>query len=88
MALARAGRLGEAEALWPRLRAADPPGYASPFPLALVQAAFGRNDEAFRLLEAALLERSDKLAYLKADPRVDGLRADPRWAAFASRVGL
>ena len=54
----------------------------------MVHAAMGRNDEAFALLEIARDERSDKIAYLKTDPRVDSLRADPRWERFARQAGL
>lgn len=84
MAVARSGRRAEAEALWTQLSAAD----RRLVPLALVQASLGHKDEAFRLLEVARVERSDKIAYLKTDPRADSLRADPRWAEFARRVGL
>jgi hypothetical protein len=88
MALARAGRRAEAETLWAQLIAGNRPGYTAQVTLALVQASLGRKDEAFRRLEAARVERSTNIAYLKTDPRVDSLRADPRWAEFAGRVGL
>jgi TolB-like protein/tetratricopeptide (TPR) repeat protein/tRNA A-37 threonylcarbamoyl transferase component Bud32 len=88
MALARAGRRAEAEKLWAQLSASDRPGYTAQVTLAFVQASFGRKDEAFRHLEAARAERNNNVAYLKTDPRVDSLRADPRWAAFARQVGL
>jgi len=88
MALARAGRRAEAEKLWAQLSASDRPGYTAEVTLAFVQASFGRKDEAFRHLEAARAERNNNVAYLKTDPRVDSLRADPRWAEFARQVGL
>jgi len=88
LALARAGRRDEAEGLWLQLTAAGRPGYAQPLTLAFVQAALGHKDEAFRLLEEARLAHANNIAYLKTDPRVDSLRSDPRWAAFARTVGL
>jgi serine/threonine protein kinase/tetratricopeptide (TPR) repeat protein len=88
MALARAGRRPEAEALWAELTAPNRPGYTQPLSLALVQASLGRKDEAFRLLETARLERANNIAYLKADPRINSLRGDPRWVEFARQVGL
>ena len=88
MALARAGRRAEAESLWAQLTARDRPGYTQPLSLAFVQASLGRKDEAFRLLEAARVERANNIAYLKADPRVDSLRGDARWSGFARQVGL
>jgi hypothetical protein len=88
IALARAGRRAEAEVLWAELSAPGRPGYTQPLSLAFVQASLGRKDEAFRLLEAARAARANNVAYLTTDPRVDSLRADPRWAEFARHVGL
>ncbi|MCB9751929.1 MAG: protein kinase [Myxococcales bacterium] len=88
MALARAGRRAEAEELLARLDVSKRPGHSALIPVAMVHAAMGRNDEAFALLEIARDERSDKIAYLKTDPRVDSLRADPRWERFARQAGL
>ena len=59
-------------------------------PLALVfaHAAVGELDEAFEWLEKAWAIRDQWLVFLKVDPRFDPLRADPRFAAMARRVGL
>ena len=88
MALGRAGRKAEAERFWLQLTAKDRPGYTQPLSLAFVQAALGHRDEAFRLLEVARQVWSNNIPYLKADPRVNSLRGDPRWAAFALQAGL
>lgn len=88
MALARAGRRAEAERLWLQLTAKERPGYTQQMPLALVQAALGHPDEAFRLLDAARVARDNNIPYLKTDPRADSLRGDPRWAEFARQTGL
>jgi len=88
MALGRAGRRAEAEPLWTQLTAPGRPGYTQPLSLAMIQAAFGNKDEAFRLLDVARVSRANNIAYLKADPRVDSLRGDPRWTVFARQVGL
>lgn len=88
MATARAGRSAEAERLFLQLTAKDRPGYTQPLSLALVQAALGHRDEAFRLLDVARLARSNNIPYLKTDPRVKSLRDDPRWVEFARQAGL
>src|SRR5262249_55832202 len=84
MALASAGRGAEAQAQLQKLGTVDHPGVQ----LILATGFLGRKDEAFRLLEAARLERSSNLVYLMADPRADSLRGDPRWAEFTRRAGL
>lgn len=88
MALARAGRSAQARQLWLQLTAKDRPGYTQPLNLALVQTALGNKDEAFRLLEVARAARSNNIPYMKADPRFNSLRDDPRWAEFARQTGL
>jgi hypothetical protein len=48
--------------------------------------ALGRKDEAFLELERAVNENSAALFVLDVDPRVDPLRADPRFRAIRDRV--
>jgi serine/threonine protein kinase/Tfp pilus assembly protein PilF len=62
--------------------------YVSPHSVALVYAGLGENDQAFEWLEKALVVRSEHLGWLKVDPRMDPLRADPRFDAIVRRVGL
>jgi serine/threonine-protein kinase len=65
------------------------PGEAQPYPLALIHLAFGEKEEALRLLEKAYEERNIQLAgntgSLKTDPRLDPLRADPRFEKLVAR---
>jgi tetratricopeptide (TPR) repeat protein len=62
--------------------------YASAVDLAVAHAALGERDEALRWLEEAAAERAFHLVYLKVWPELDGLRAEPRFAAMVRRVGL
>jgi hypothetical protein len=39
-------------------------------------------------LEKAFAERNGGLIWLGADPRMDSLRSDPRFAALVERVGV
>ena len=61
--------------------------YVSAFEIALIYVALGRKDEALQWLEKAYTERSDLLIYLNVDPRLDGIRSDPRFVELARRVG-
>ncbi|MFL6276066.1 MAG: TPR end-of-group domain-containing protein [Blastocatellia bacterium] len=61
-------------------------GYVVPYFVATVYAALGDSEQAFAWLERAYTERSNYLAWLKTDPRMNGLRADPRFADLLRRV--
>ena len=61
--------------------------YTSPYGLALVRAALGRED-ALDWLEKALEECDPGLAELGVDPRFDAYRAEPRFVALLDKVGL
>jgi TolB-like protein/Flp pilus assembly protein TadD len=80
--LAAAGRTAEATALLDTL------GEAPAFTRALVRVALGQPEEAFAELERALARHEDALVSLLVNPRVDPLRADPRFAGLLRRIGL
>ncbi|HKQ04570.1 MAG TPA: tetratricopeptide repeat protein [Blastocatellia bacterium] len=63
-------------------------GYVVPYFVATVYAALGDREQAFAWLERAYTERSNYLAWLKTDPRLNDLRADPRFADLLRRVGF
>ena len=60
--------------------------YVNPFEIALIYIALGKKNEALDWLEKAFAERSDLLIYLNADPRLDAIRSEPRFADLARRV--
>ncbi|MGI9105548.1 MAG: tetratricopeptide repeat protein [Pyrinomonadaceae bacterium] len=62
--------------------------YVLPVHLAQLYAQVGDHERAFAHIEQAYRERSPSLAALKADPLLDPLRDDPRFARLAARVGL
>ena len=62
--------------------------YISPYSLAVVHAALGDTDEAFRQLDRAVDERSSWMTYAAVNPRLDALRSDPRFQGVLKRVGL
>jgi DNA-binding winged helix-turn-helix (wHTH) protein/Flp pilus assembly protein TadD len=57
------------------------------FLLALASAQLGRNDTAFRELEAARRGRTSWMLWLEVEPRLAPLRKDPRWPALVRRMG-
>ena len=54
---------------------------------ATVYAALGDRDEAFRSL-SRMFEERDGLNYVKTDPRLDSLHADPRWQVLLRRMNF
>jgi tetratricopeptide (TPR) repeat protein len=69
-----------------RLSALAKTRYVPAFDLALVHAALGDRDEAFRWLRRAVDERYGPLIFLEVEPDVDALRSDPRLAAIVAEV--
>ncbi len=82
------GRRSEAERMIAELEALPATKYVSPYYVALIHAALGDPDAAFRRLERAYEERSHGLTFLKVDPQMDSLRPDPRFSDLLRRVGL
>jgi len=62
--------------------------YVSPFLYAIIFAAQGEKDLAFRSLHRAFGERSNWLIYLNVDPALDALRPDPRFQELRIRMKL
>jgi TolB-like protein/DNA-binding winged helix-turn-helix (wHTH) protein/tetratricopeptide (TPR) repeat protein len=63
--------------------------YGSPYMIAVIHAGLGDKDKAFELLDNAVTERSmDVVWQLKADPRIDNLRSDPRFQRLWARAGF
>lgn len=53
-----------------------------------VCAAAGQADQAFGLLERAIVAREPWLVFLKVDPIFDNVRDDPRFDSFVDRIGI
>jgi hypothetical protein len=62
--------------------------YVSPFRFALVYIGLGDMDQAFAWLNKMFDEDPYRLAVLKANPRFDSLRADPRCTDLLRRMKL
>jgi hypothetical protein len=64
------------------------PRDVNPWGFALVYTGMGDKDRAFEWLDKAYDERSSDLPCIKADPRMDPLRSDPRYKELLLRLGL
>jgi tetratricopeptide (TPR) repeat protein len=84
---ALAGKKHEAEKQLDELRDMFNRRRVGSFDIAMILAALGENDDAFRWLEKAYDERSGWLAYLNVDPRCDDLRSDRAFQPLAGRIG-
>ena len=60
--------------------------YVTPYVVARVYASLGEADEALRWLEIGYRERAAWMVFLKIDPRLDGLRSDPRFRDLLRRM--
>ncbi len=78
----------KAEAIRLRSQLEQKTTYVSPYWMATLQAALGEQDLALVSLEKAFVERNGGLIWIGADPRMDSLRSDPRFAALVERVGV
>jgi serine/threonine-protein kinase len=87
-AYAVTGKQAEARRILAELQELSKQRYVSAYHMAVIHAGLGEKDEAFVWLAKAVEERSVWLSKLKVEPRLDGLRRDPRFAELLRRVGL
>jgi TolB-like protein/Flp pilus assembly protein TadD len=62
--------------------------YVMAYWMALIHTGLKEKDKAFRWLEKAYEERSSQLLFVKADPRWDYLRSDPRFDDLLRRMNF
>jgi DNA-binding winged helix-turn-helix (wHTH) protein/Tfp pilus assembly protein PilF len=82
---ARCGEKLEAQKLLEEVLAA---GTASPYSVAGIYSALGKNEAAFEFLERACEQHDVQLVSLKVDPSLDGVRFDVRFEKLLDRVGI
>ncbi len=87
LAYGLAGRRADALKILAEMEHASQKGYISPVSLAVVYSGLGRMDEAFRLLDRALEQRTPSLVWCTPyAPNSVALRRDPRWKPFIDRL--
>jgi len=62
--------------------------FVSSYSLAAIHVALGEREPAFERLEQALRDRDRAMAWIKVAPRLDPLRADPRFTDILRRMKL
>ncbi len=82
------GRKDEARKVLNELKQLTRQKYISAYGMALIYVGLDEKDLAFNWLEQAYEERSFELSAIKAEPRMDGLRSDPRFQDLLRRMGL
>jgi tetratricopeptide (TPR) repeat protein len=83
------GKKAEAQKILAELLQQSRVSYTSPYMVATVYSGLGQNDKAFEFLERAYQEKSPDLAFfLRADLRIDSLRADPRFSDLLQRMNF
>jgi eukaryotic-like serine/threonine-protein kinase len=87
LAYGLAGRRTEALMILGEMDSASEKRYISPYYRAAVYSGLGRMDEAFRLLNKALDQRTPWLVFCTpCEPLSVALRHDPRWKPFIDRL--
>jgi len=85
---ATVGRRSDAQKILQSLTRHSSNTYISPYQSALIYAGLNERDKAIDELEKAYAERSLSAPFLRFDPRLNTLRAEPRFQDFVRRLGL
>jgi hypothetical protein len=81
------GKRAEAAQVLAELLKQSEQSYVSAYDIAVIYAGLGETEQAFRWLDKAAAQRPFWLCWLKLAPRLDGLRADPRFRDLLQRIG-
>jgi|SRR5579872_2924309 len=85
--LGSAGRMDEARAILEQLIQLSREQYVSPYWLALAYGGLGEKMAVLDALERAYEQHDVWMVWLGTDPRLDGVRSEPRFSELVSRMG-
>jgi len=83
-----AGQRSEAEKVLAKLTEYAKDRYVSSYDLAVLCLGLGQKDRALDLLDKAYEERASYVTFVRADPRVDGLRSEARFKSLLKKLKL
>jgi TolB-like protein len=83
-----AGKKDEAEAELKRLLRLSKKHYISPYEIGTIYVGLGDKDQALSWLRRAIEDRAWESICLCVEPKLDGLRADPRFKELTDSIGL
>jgi TolB-like protein/Flp pilus assembly protein TadD len=82
------GRKNEAEIELNRLLRLSKKHYVSPYEIAVIYVGLQDNDQALSWIERAVEDRAWESVCLQVEPKLDGLRSEPRFKELIHRIGL
>ena len=85
---AKAGMRDAAVRILEQLQDLSKQRYVTPYIVARLNLALGKNDQALSCLETGYRERDAIMVFLKVDPRLDDLRSDPRFQDLLRRMNF
>ncbi|HTM16791.1 MAG TPA: tetratricopeptide repeat protein, partial [Terracidiphilus sp.] len=83
----RSGRKDDAHRILAELKAQSKKRYVSAYAIGLVHAGLGEKDEALRLLNLGLKERTNWMVWTAVDPRWQPIRSDKRFQQLLHQIG-
>jgi tetratricopeptide (TPR) repeat protein len=81
------GNTREAEDILQKLLTLPKDQYAPPYEIAAIYVSLGQKERALDWLDRGYLERAT-MVFIKVDPRLSGLRAEPRYQAILKKMKL
>jgi len=87
-ALAKSGKRAEARAELEGLLKLSQERYVSPYNIAMIYNGLGEREETLAWLGRGLRQREPRMVFLKAEPKWNNLRDDPRFQDLVRSVGL
>ena len=83
---ALSGNPAEARSELAKMKQAGQTQYVCAYEVASVHVALGEHDQAFAEFDRAIDERCDCMVWLEAEPWLDPIRSDPRYAALLRKL--